>query len=95
MKIKVKFFATFREVFSGEVKEIELDNRSNVQDLLNLLCDSPQRSQEIFDDSGNIKRYVRVLKNGRRVQFLDGLRTELGEGDVVAMFPPGYPGYDK
>jgi len=88
MKIKVKFFATFREIFGGEVKEIELDNGSNVQELLSLLCDSRRCSQEMFDGSGNIKRYVKILKNGRQIQFLDGLHTARGDGDGVGMFPP-------
>jgi molybdopterin synthase sulfur carrier subunit len=88
MKIKVKFYATFKELFGAEVKEIELKDGSHIQDLLNLLCNSRQCSQEIFDQSGNISRYIKILKNGRHIEFLDGVHTELGEGDVVAMFPP-------
>ena len=105
MKIKVKFFATFRELFDGEVKEIELDNGSSIQDLLNLLCDSRQRRQKVFDHSGGLRPYIKILKmedkgamqehkhfkeywNGRYIQFLDGVHTELGEGDVVVIFPP-------
>jgi len=88
MKIKVKFFATFRELFDGEVKEIGLDNGSSIQDLVNLLCDSRQRRQKIFDHSGGLRPYIKILKNGRHIEFLNGIRTELGDGDVVAMFPP-------
>jgi len=40
MKVTVKLFATFRELFGAEVKEIELENGANIQDLLNLLCHS-------------------------------------------------------
>jgi molybdopterin converting factor small subunit len=102
MKVKVKFFATFRELFGGE-KEIELESGSNIQDLLNVLCDSRQRRQKIFDRSGKLRPYIKILKNGRNIQFLEGVRMELegqqiqflgglhaglDDGDVVAIFPP-------
>ena len=72
MKIKVKFFATFRELFDGKEKEIELGSGANIEDLLNLLCDSYHCHKEIFV-SGKIKPYIKILKNGRHIQFLDGL----------------------
>jgi molybdopterin converting factor small subunit len=102
MKVKVKFFATFRELFGTE-KEIELESGSNIQDLLNVLCDSRQRCQKIFDRSGKLRPYIKILKNGRNIQFLEGVQIELEgqqiqslgglqarleDGDVVAIFPP-------
>jgi len=87
MKIRVKFFATFRELFGGEEKEIELENGSNIQDLLNRLCDLSRCHQKIFDDSGKLRPDVKILKKRRHVQFLDGLDTQLEEGDVLIMFP--------
>ena len=88
MKVKMKFFATFRELFGSVEKEIELESRSDIQELLNLLCDSRQCRQKIFDYSGKLRPYIKILKNGRHIQFLDGIYTELKEGDVVTMFPP-------
>lgn len=88
MNIKVKFFQTFKELFVGEEKEIGLESGANIQGLLNFLCDSRQRRQKIFGNSGKLRPYVKVLKNGRDIDFLDGVHTELKEGDVVAMFPP-------
>ena len=92
MKIRVKFFATFRELFGGEEKEIELESESNIQDLLNLLCDSSQCRQKIFDHSGKLRPDVKILKRGRHIQFLDGIHTQLKEGDVIIMFPPVFGG---
>ncbi len=87
MKVKVRFFATFRELF-GREKEIELGSRSNIQELLNLLCDSHRRRQEIFDRSGKLRPHVKILKNGRNIQFLGGSNAELEDADVLAIFPP-------
>ena len=98
----MRFFATFRELFDAE-KEIELESGSNIQDLLNVVCDSRRRRQKIFDRSGKLQPYVKILKNGRSIQSLDGTRielegkqiqflggvhAELEDGDVVAIFPP-------
>jgi len=88
MKVKVKFFATFKELFGTDVTEIELGSGANIRELLNLLCDSRRCHKEIFDHSGEIRHYVKILKNGRHIEFLDGIHTELKEDDVVAMFPP-------
>jgi molybdopterin synthase sulfur carrier subunit len=88
MKIRVKFFATFKELFGGGEKEIELGSGASIQDLINLLCVSAQCRQEIFGNSDKLRPYIKILKNGRHIQFLDGVHTKLGEGDVVTVFPP-------
>jgi len=88
MKVEVKFFATFREIFNANEIEIELESASNIQELLCLLCDSRKRRQEIFDPSGELRPSVMILKNGRHVQSLDGVQTSLEAGDTIAMFPP-------
>jgi len=88
MKVTVKFFATFREIFGGDAREFELDEGTEVQNLLDLLSDSPQRRKELFDQAATLKPYVKVLKNGRNIHFLDGLRTKLEAGDVLSIFPP-------
>jgi len=92
IKVKVKFFTTFRQLFGVEAKDIELESGADIEALLHLLCDSRRCSQELFDPSGNIRGYVKILKNGRHIEFLDGTHTKLEEGDVVAMFPPAAGG---
>ena len=92
MKVRVKFFATFKELFGCEAKEVELENESNIQGLLNLICDSSQCRQKIFDPSGEIRRDVKILKKGSNVQFADGVQTRLKDGDVIIMFPSLFGG---
>ena len=87
MIIKVKAFARFREAFGKELG-VELDGKATVMDLLTGLC-APHGSHDmIFDESGGIKKYVNILVNGRHIQSLSGLKTELADGDEVAIFPP-------
>ena len=58
MKIKVMFFAPFRELFGADESEIELKSAANVQELLSLLCNSYERREKIFDQSGELRPYV-------------------------------------
>ncbi|RLI12138.1 molybdopterin synthase sulfur carrier subunit, partial [Candidatus Bathyarchaeota archaeon] len=37
---------------------------------------------------GRLARYVKVMVNGRDIDFLSGLSTELRDGDEVLIFPP-------
>jgi molybdopterin synthase sulfur carrier subunit len=87
LKIKIKFFATFRELFQEEEREIDLQSGSNMRDLLNLLCDSSKLREQVFDD-GKLRPYLNILKNGQNIHHLKGLETGLEEGDTVDIFPP-------
>jgi molybdopterin synthase sulfur carrier subunit len=87
LKIKVKFFASFRELFGERQREVELQNGSNMMDLLNLLCDSSKRRAGIFDGN-ELKPYLAILKNGEHIHHLNGLETKLDDGDTVVIFPP-------
>ena len=87
MKIKVQFFAGLRETFHSKEMGIELKGETNIGGLLDLLCDSRERREKIFDN-GKLKPYMVILRNGRHIQHLKGLKTELAEGDNIAIFPP-------
>lgn len=87
MIIKVKAFARFREVLGKEL-DVELDGKATIADLLTTMCTSQDAQDVIFDESGGIKKYVNILKKGRHIQSLNGILTELEDGDEVAIFPP-------
>jgi len=88
MKVKVKFFAPFRELFGAYESEVELEGTFDVREILNTLCDSDERRDKIFDQFGELKPYVMILKNGQPIQTLGGIQTKLKEGDEIAIFPP-------
>lgn len=92
MKVKIKFFGPLRKLFGSEEKEIELGSEANIEELLDLLCDSRQRRQKIFDNSGKLISYLKICKNGEYIQSLDGIHAELKEGDVVIVLTPVFGG---
>jgi len=92
VKVKVKFFAAFRELFGVAEREVELNGKASVRDLLNALCDSNECRQKLFDEAGEIRRDVKMLRKGKRVQFLSEIDSELEDGDIISMFPPLFGG---
>ena len=84
-KIRVKFFANFRE-FTG-IRELEM-NGSTVIEVLQKLCMKFSGFEELIFDGEMIKPYVNVFLNGRNVNESGGIDTMLNADDVIALFPP-------
>jgi molybdopterin synthase sulfur carrier subunit len=92
LKIKIEFYASMREVFQEKEREIELERALNIRDILDLLCNTYQRRQKIFNHSGQLRPDVNILKNGRHIKFLDDVETKVEEGNTIAIFPAVYGG---
>lgn len=87
MKIKVRAFASFREMLGSEL-ELDLPDESSVQELLDALASlNPRFGSEAFDRSGLLKDYVLLMKNRKRLDR-DSMNQALEDGDEVAVFPP-------
>jgi molybdopterin synthase sulfur carrier subunit len=87
LRIKIKFFSFFRDLFQTEEKDVDMERETNVQDLLNLLCDSSKKRNRVFEGR-ELKPYLAILKNGKHIHSLNGLETKLEDGDLIAIFPP-------
>jgi molybdopterin synthase sulfur carrier subunit len=90
LKVQIKAFARIRDVMGSEVK-LEIHEDTTVGDLLNELIKKygDAFKRQIFNpETGKLQSYVRILLNGRDIDFLNGLETRLNDGDVIALFPP-------
>lgn len=77
MKIKLRLFASFRQVFNSSEIEFTLSEGATAQDLLN----------EIFSKHKELERFrghVVVTINRQAVQ----MTAVIHEGDEVAILPP-------
>lgn len=89
MKITFRTFATFREVIGAREMQLALPPGEKIRELLSTLCNAhPRLRGHLFDDAGQIRPYIIILKNGRSVTSLQQLDTIINEGDVIAVFPP-------
>ncbi len=88
MKIKAEFFANLRERLGFPAVELELSGKT-VLDLIEEIDALAEGSfVENVIEGGRLRELVKILVNGRDIRGLNGLETELKEGDVVAFFPP-------
>jgi sulfur carrier protein ThiS len=84
VEINLKLFHRFSELFQMSEGEICLDSGASVRDLLNILCDTEERSRKIFaSDKRTLLPNVVIRKNGRFIVHLNWLDTGLEEGDRV------------
>jgi molybdopterin synthase sulfur carrier subunit len=89
MDVVVRTIGPFTERLGFNQLTITLKG-STIQDLLDQLCEDrgPTFCETIFDEKGELRRYIKILVNGRGIHVLQGLNSELSDGDVIAVFPP-------
>lgn len=88
VSVQVDFHATIQQIFGEKSVQVSVGTPPTVRNLLNMLCPSQERHNEIFDGSGNLRSDLTILRNGRNIVFLGGLDTQLNNGDTLAIFPP-------
>ncbi len=91
MKVKVRSFAGFGYIL-GREKVVELSEGSKVEGLLSALCSEHRELQALLFAGAELKEDVNVLVNGKNIESLQGMKTELLEGDEVAIFPAAIGG---
>lgn len=84
-KIKVRFFANFREFTKTSELEIEGDT---VRDILEKICSRFPAIKKILFKDGKLQPYVNVFLNGDSVLESGGLDRSLKTNDEIAIFPP-------
>lgn len=92
IKVTVKFFAEFREFIKKKKIDIDIEKGANILQLLEYLCQNYDLREKIFDRKDKLKQWVNILKNGRQIKFLNGIKTKLGQGDEISLFPPAIGG---
>jgi len=83
MRVRVEFFATLREKF-GKAVDVTLEEDARLVDVLRKV----EGLYEEVVEGGEIKPRYKVLVNGLNVEFLQGLNTEVKDGDEICVFPP-------
>ncbi len=89
VKVKVVFYATFRDKF--KVSELDLEIDGTLKGLVNALVNSlgEEIKEELYDENKKyIKKDVIMLVNGRSIEYLGGSNVKFNDGDKIAIFPP-------
>lgn len=87
MNIELRFFANFREAVGQKEIGWEVDEGATVGSVLHDV-ESEYPEVDIFDEDGDIREFLSIMKNGRDVTYIEGPDTPLDGDDTVSVFPP-------
>jgi len=90
MDIKVKFFTSLREITGKKEEGIQIPSKLTVDEFLIHLSKEYGREfkEYLYDENGNVQKYIHILINGIAVSSLQGFETKLKEKDIIAILPP-------
>jgi MoaD family protein len=91
LKVNIKYFAIARELVGRPEQELDLEDGSNVKDLLELLANKygTKFREFIFDaKTGEPRSNLQFLVGDKLVTDLNGLATVLSDGAAFAIIPP-------
>jgi molybdopterin synthase sulfur carrier subunit len=93
VQVKVRLFTTLREIANKREETLTFTDRKTVTvDLV--LKALIEKYGQVFTDyvykagTGQPKSFLQFLVNGTSTTTLNGLTTELKDGDVLAILPP-------
>ncbi|OQX68937.1 MAG: molybdopterin synthase sulfur carrier subunit [Sorangiineae bacterium NIC37A_2] len=86
MAVQVRIPTPLR-TFTGGAETVSADG-STVQALIeNLEALYPGLKERLVDEKGNVRRFVNLYVGEEDIRFLDGLQTELKDGDEISVVP--------
>lgn len=85
-----RLFANLAETAGTKRVTVEAGPGDTLGDALDQLLEAhPDLEEEVFDEDGDVRDHIRMLRNDQNPFVADeGLETELEKGDELAMFPP-------
>ncbi len=72
---------------TGGAGEIQADGSSVGEVLKALDAAHPGLAERLFDEGGNLRRFVNVFLADEDVRFLDGLATPVAAGQTLSIVP--------
>ncbi len=90
-QVKIKLFATLREIAGKSEIKIQVEQNTTVMDVIQQLSGQfgNKFRDHIFDkNTKQINSYLLFLINGESVHAKENFKTELKPGDTLAILPP-------
>jgi len=87
MEIEMRFFANFREAVGQKTITRDHSEGATVGEVLEEITEE-YPEVDLFNEEGELREFLSVMKNGREVVYIDGLATGLEDGDTISVFPP-------
>ena len=93
MQVSVRFFTSLREIIGRKEENLEFSEgeKVTVDMVLKMLAQryGNRFVEYVYDaKTGEVRGFLQFLVNGKSAATLNGLETELEDGDVLAILPP-------
>ena len=86
MAVKVRIPTQLREL-TGGAAEVDVEGATVAEVLKQLEARHPGFAERLYDDEGQLRRFVNVFVADEDIRFLDGLSTPVAEGQAVSIIP--------
>jgi molybdopterin synthase sulfur carrier subunit len=86
MSLSVRIPTPLRK-FTGDRTDIEADGAIVSEVIDNLEQRHPGIKDSLVDESGSLRRFVNVYVNEEDIRFLDGIDTQVKDGDSLTIVP--------
>jgi molybdopterin synthase sulfur carrier subunit len=93
LQVQVRFFTSLREIVNRREETLKFTEgeKVTVDTALKTLAQRHGKRfiEYVYDaKTGEVRGFLQFLVNGKSAATLDGLNTELENGDVLAILPP-------
>jgi molybdopterin synthase sulfur carrier subunit len=86
MKVKVRIPLPLQGLTKNR-DEVECEGSTVKEVLENLDRNYPGIKDRLYDEKGNLRRFVNIFVNEEDIRFLKGEDTPLKDGDVISIIP--------
>ncbi|MDT7582321.1 MAG: sulfur-carrier protein [Pseudonocardiales bacterium] len=86
MSVTVRIPTQLREL-SGGTAEVTAEGGTLASVLAGLETAHPGFRERLFDDQGELRRFVNVFVDDEDIRFLDGVNTDVKDGATVSIVP--------
>ncbi len=86
VEIKVRLYGNLVGFVKGQ-KEVSVSASSVKEGIDQLIASYGELAGRLLDKDGNIETFINVLVNNKDIRYLDGLETEVKEGDKMIIMP--------
>jgi len=86
MGVKIRIPTPLRRLTNGQ-SEIEVEGSNLAQCIEALEQEFPGMKERLYDEEGELRRFVNFYVNGEDVRFLQGADTAVKDGDELSIVP--------
>lgn len=86
MAAKVRIPTQLREL-AGGASEVTVDGDTVAKVFAALDAAHPGFAERLYDESGDLRRFVNVFLDDEDIRFLDGVDTAVSDGQTLSIVP--------